>query len=227
MLPTTITDRHGNTVTYTYDTAAGADRRRLLGITASDGRSTALSYVGTSNRIRTVTTGSRTWTYVYDIANHLHEVVLPDNSKWTLGVQEPAHAVDAIRVQHTDVHPSSGWRQLHAGQLRGHDGVHRLDHTPFRCDRPLHGSGHAPWPCLHARTWRQLRALHARSTRHHGRLRARSGSVRRLVADHENDRGPRPCRAVDLDLRLFIAAAQRVGRCLRHRVRAHQDRHGH
>jgi RHS repeat-associated protein len=87
MLPTTITDRHGNTVTYTYDTAAGADRRRLLSISASDGRTISLSYVGTSNRIHSVTTGSRTWTYVYDVADHLHEVVLPDNSKWTLGVQ--------------------------------------------------------------------------------------------------------------------------------------------
>lgn len=86
MLPTTITDRHGNTVTYTYDTAPGADRRRLLGISASDGRAITLTYVGTSSRIQTVTTGSRTWTYVYDIANHLQEVRRPDNSRWTFAL---------------------------------------------------------------------------------------------------------------------------------------------
>lgn len=86
MMPTTITDRHGNTVTYTYDTAPGADRRRLLGISASDGRAITLTYVGTSSRIRTVTTGARTWTYVYDIADHLQEVRRPDNSKWTFAL---------------------------------------------------------------------------------------------------------------------------------------------
>lgn len=86
MLPTLVTDRHGNTVTYTYDTATGADRRRLLSISASDGRAISLTYVGTSSRIQSVTTGSRTWTYIYDIANHLNEVRRPDNSKWTFAL---------------------------------------------------------------------------------------------------------------------------------------------
>lgn len=57
MLPTTITDRHGNTVTYTYDTGAGADRRRLLSIAGISTGEPAMS--GKSRSIRLTSQGSR------------------------------------------------------------------------------------------------------------------------------------------------------------------------
>lgn len=77
-LPTRIQDRFGNYVTYAYD---AAHPWRLLSISASDGRSIALSY-DAAGHISSVTAGTRTWTYVY--GNGLTEVRLPDQSKWTM-----------------------------------------------------------------------------------------------------------------------------------------------
>jgi YD repeat-containing protein len=77
ILPTQVTDRHGNTVTYTYDPSKPW---RLTSITASDGRSITLSYDGTSNRVATVSDGTRTWSYTY--SNGLNRVTQPDGAQW-------------------------------------------------------------------------------------------------------------------------------------------------
>ena len=63
ILPTLVTDRHGNTVSYTYDPV---NPWRLSSISASDGRNISLSYDGTSNRVASVYDGTRTWTYTYN-----------------------------------------------------------------------------------------------------------------------------------------------------------------
>lgn len=84
ILPSLITDRYGNTVTYTYD---AADPWKLTSIVASDGRSLALTYEAGSHRISSVTDGTRTWTYAYatvgqTVQKILDSVTLPDASKW-------------------------------------------------------------------------------------------------------------------------------------------------
>jgi RHS repeat-associated protein len=87
MLPTRITDRHGNWVQYSYDSAVGADRWRLLRIEASDGRRLTLAYAGTSHRISSVSDGTRIWRYSYSpINSSLLEVQLPDASRWTFAL---------------------------------------------------------------------------------------------------------------------------------------------
>lgn len=80
ILPTLVTDRHGNWVRYTYDPAAPT---RLTRIEASDGRVLTLGYVDGDNFIRSVSHGTRTWRYTYSGAD-LVSVTLPDNSSWQL-----------------------------------------------------------------------------------------------------------------------------------------------
>lgn len=81
ILPTLITDRFGNTVTYSYD---AVDPWKLTRIQASDGRLLTLTYtsVNGSSRIDTVTDGSRTWNYDYGNAGELTRLTLPDASSW-------------------------------------------------------------------------------------------------------------------------------------------------
>ena len=97
ILPTLITDRHGNTVTFTYDTV---NKWQLKTIEATDiagsPRRITLSYVTpsstASNLVSSVTDGSRTWTYQYNGTNNyaqLQTVVLPDQTKWQLGGIQP------------------------------------------------------------------------------------------------------------------------------------------
>lgn len=83
ILPSLVTDRYGNTVTYTYD---AADQWRLTNIQASDGRNLLLTYEAASHRISTVTDGTRTWTYTYTDLTPAQKVLssltLPDASRW-------------------------------------------------------------------------------------------------------------------------------------------------
>lgn len=82
MLPTVVSDRFGNTVTYTWS------GRRLVSIVASDGRRIdAVGYPITS-----ATAGGKTWMYQYAGNNtyenpfHLDGIVLPDASTWRFSV---------------------------------------------------------------------------------------------------------------------------------------------
>jgi len=88
IFPTLITDRFGNTVSYTYDTT---DKAKVLSIQSSDGRSLSFTYEAGSHRIKTVTDGTRTWTYNYAAVvipnpayqwTSLMSVVQPDGSAW-------------------------------------------------------------------------------------------------------------------------------------------------
>ncbi len=84
LFPTLVTDRFGNTVTYTYDPA---DPWKLLSIQSSDGRALTFTYVANTHRVQSVTDGSRTWTYAYGPGTYhsqyaLTSVTLPDASKW-------------------------------------------------------------------------------------------------------------------------------------------------
>lgn len=84
ILPTLITDRYGNTVTYTYN---AANPWQLQNISASDGRSISLTYVPTTNQVASVSDGTRTWAYTYNgvlPGATLDTVTLPDSSQWHL-----------------------------------------------------------------------------------------------------------------------------------------------
>jgi len=90
ILPTRITDRFGNSVTYTYDPVG---KSQLQTIVANDGtgtpRTISLTYVSPGSStlmlVSSVTDGTRTWTYQYNGTNNkseLRSVTLPDNSTW-------------------------------------------------------------------------------------------------------------------------------------------------
>lgn len=85
ILPTLVTDRMGNTVTYNWD---GADGWLLNSMVASDGRSLTFTYVGgtTPHRIATVNDGVRTWTYSY-VGDRLAQVTLPDARTWSFDLE--------------------------------------------------------------------------------------------------------------------------------------------
>jgi YD repeat-containing protein len=93
ILPTKITDRFGNTVTYTYNTT---NKWQLESITGSDAsgsvRTISLTYVTPgstqTNLVASVTDGTRTWRYGYSNSTpyaQLQSVTLPDQSSWLLG----------------------------------------------------------------------------------------------------------------------------------------------
>lgn len=93
ILPTKVTDRFGNTVTYTYDTT---NRWKLRSIVSSDGpagspRTITLSYTTPSltegNLVTAVSDGTHTWTYAYDGTlphSNLTTVTQPDGATWKL-----------------------------------------------------------------------------------------------------------------------------------------------
>lgn len=98
IMPTLITDRFGNTVTYTYDTT---NKWQLKSIVANDvagsPRAITLSYQTpgslASNLISAVSDGTRTWTYGYDSATPatatLATVTQPDGATWQLSTLFP------------------------------------------------------------------------------------------------------------------------------------------
>jgi YD repeat-containing protein len=89
MYASQVTDRFGNSVTYTYSTGT---HKLLTAITASDGRAVQLTYEAGTPRVSTITTQpgtslARTWTYHYAIGAFgiptLTSIVQPDGSQWT------------------------------------------------------------------------------------------------------------------------------------------------
>ena len=85
LLPTQVTDRHGNWVRYSFNPNA---KWQLQRISASDGRQLTISYASGTNHIETVSDGTRTWRYRYDSNDSngtLDQVELPDGTRWQLG----------------------------------------------------------------------------------------------------------------------------------------------
>jgi YD repeat-containing protein len=91
ILPSLVTDRFGNTVTYSYD---AANPWRVTSIVASDGRRLDFSYqldgsyTVTAYEGSTAPTGPHTWSYSADRM----QVTLPDQSQWLYTLQLPALA---------------------------------------------------------------------------------------------------------------------------------------
>ncbi len=80
ILPTLARDRNGNTVTYSYDPAKPW---RLMTVSSSDDRTLTFSYDGDSNRVSSVTDGSRTVYYSY-LNGELSSVTYADGSQMLL-----------------------------------------------------------------------------------------------------------------------------------------------
>lgn len=85
LYPTKVTDRFGNTVTYTWDSS---NPWRLLHVTGSDGRQIDFTYPSSdpdSILVQSVSDGTHAWTYTYagtvpDV--HLVTVTQPDQNTW-------------------------------------------------------------------------------------------------------------------------------------------------
>lgn len=97
ILPTVITDRFGNIVTYTYDATNKWQLKTIVGTDAAGSpRTITLAYLTpgstASNLVASITDGTRTWRYTYDrndSGGKLQTVVLPDNSSWDVRGLEP------------------------------------------------------------------------------------------------------------------------------------------
>lgn len=98
LVATKVQDRFGNTVTYSY---SGDD---LIGISSSDGRSIAIGYYPSTHYVKTVTTGSSTWTYGYENTaspfTWLNLVTLPDNSTWTFTAATTNYLGTRLKLEH-------------------------------------------------------------------------------------------------------------------------------
>jgi YD repeat-containing protein len=152
ILPTKVVDRFGNTVTYTYDPQKP---KNLTRIASSDGRSLTLSYVldtnGSNEVVRTVSDGTRTWTYNYhdfptttgSTIFSLDKVILPDNSSWDFanfdgllkqvnyvnnGGCEYQPTVNVLDLTGSIVHPSGA-----IGTFTLRPTMHGRSHVPRTC----------------------------------------------------------------------------------------------
>jgi YD repeat-containing protein len=127
ILPTKITDRFGNFVTYTYDTTVPEN---LVSITSSDGRALTLTYVaginGPTRQIETVkeitVEGTRTWKYTYiktgtDLSVvELEKVTFPDAS--VLNVYGAVSLFHDVHIQ-----PPPGCEDMSGSGTGGYVGV--------------------------------------------------------------------------------------------------------
>lgn len=94
LYPTKVTDRFGNSVSYTW---SSTNPWQLLRIEASDGRHLDFTYVGaTDSRVSSITDGSRTWTYAYSgvlgPSDSPDTLTLPDGSLWTYRLSRLSYA---------------------------------------------------------------------------------------------------------------------------------------
>jgi RHS repeat-associated protein len=140
---TKVEDRFGNTVTYTYDNAAGSPVR-LRSIQASDGRLITLTYNGTA--LASATAHGRTWTYQYT-SDSLSAVILPDASRWTYDFGGLTNA-----VIEPDISPDA-YRSCAANAVwTGGGGIGRVTHPSgavgeFEVAPARHGRRNIPWLC--------------------------------------------------------------------------------
>lgn len=94
LYPTRITDRFGNYVDYIWSSSQPS---QLLQIKASDGRKLIFTYMSDgSSRIASVSDGTRTWHYSYNIpedSDKIDTLTLPDGTRWTYRLASLAYMV--------------------------------------------------------------------------------------------------------------------------------------
>ena len=90
ILPTVITDRFGNKVRYTYDSANPWQLKSIQDSdTASSPRLITFNYTAGTNLVSSISQGNRKWDYSYRTitgGSALSGVKLPDGSKWTFNL---------------------------------------------------------------------------------------------------------------------------------------------
>jgi RHS repeat-associated protein len=114
LLATQVTDRHGNTVSYTY---SGSNLTRIQ---SSDGRFITFGHGHGDHRITSISDGSRTWQYHYDSIGRLQHVIRPDNSRWTFDLADLEPEVTSIIGE--------GSSCTQPGSLPDMSGVGRIKH---------------------------------------------------------------------------------------------------
>lgn len=158
-LPTTVTDRFGNTVIYTYDTN---NPWNLTTIQSSDGRRIDFTYLtvpdgagGTkvSNLVSSATDGTRTWQYSYANFNAdgtlaynvtVDTVTLPDASQWKL-----AGIAGLSFKPEYQVNPSCYTTGTPKTDVRTGTMTHPSGATGTFTMRPtIHGRSYVPAQCL-------------------------------------------------------------------------------
>lgn len=90
IMPSRVTDRYGNYVEYNYSSTEPWKVVSIVanarpGAPAADGRTISFTYQTGTQRIQSITDGSRTWNYSYRSTINgamLDRVTLPDNSFW-------------------------------------------------------------------------------------------------------------------------------------------------
>lgn len=149
ILPSLVTDKFGNTVTYTWDSA---DPWKLLSIVASDGRSISVSYVSGTRRVASVTTASasatRTWSYVYQALPgslyRLSNVIQPDGSQWTFDLQQLRYVMhDSMGNSNCD-YPGDYGTPTGTGTMTHPSGAS----GSFTVAETMHGRSHVPRSCI-------------------------------------------------------------------------------
>jgi RHS repeat-associated protein len=85
IFPSEVTDRFGNKLTYTYNSAVPQQLTSI--VSSSDGARADLQY-DAIGRVASVTSGTRTWRYTYTSVGTppvylLNAVILPDGAQWT------------------------------------------------------------------------------------------------------------------------------------------------
>ena len=88
---TLVTDRFGNTVTYSYDAAVPG---RLMSIQSSDDRRITVGY-DPLGRVQTVNDGTRAFSYSYTRTGDLYRVTRPDNSYWEFNLRPLVHLIQS------------------------------------------------------------------------------------------------------------------------------------
>lgn len=96
IVPTLITDRFGNTVTYNWT------GNQLTSIEASDGRKLYFTYFTGTDRINTIadanpiTSTTRVWSYSYGANGHLTSASRPDGRSWTFDLESIRYMQDYV-----------------------------------------------------------------------------------------------------------------------------------
>ncbi|MEO8012232.1 MAG: hypothetical protein ABI650_11350, partial [Dokdonella sp.] len=163
---TLVTDRFGNTVSYTYDPA---NPHRLTSVISSDGAAISLQY-DAQGKVRYVDTDSRRWEYLYSGApstlKTLTAVIRPDLSRWNYaydnlyqGVRSDARnlwqsCAPNVGTKRSDVAPSAGETSAitithpagAVGTFRFRKIIHGTNDTPSYCE--LAGGGYLGDPYI-------------------------------------------------------------------------------
>lgn len=140
--PTEVTDENGNWVRYQFNSS-----NQLISISSSDGRLIQITY--SNNRITSVSTAGRTWTYSYHVPQvgsmeRLSQVVLPDDSRWTLRLDLNGYEVGYGLHSTACANETGAWvgdpmqgYMIHPSGLRGDfhfiKRYHGITFTPRNC----------------------------------------------------------------------------------------------